>query len=459
MPAVDADFLRRLRAAAGATSVLDAPADRHVYGGDNSRLHQLPAAVVLAQDEAQLQSVVALAAERRVPITARGRGTATTGAAVPVEAGIVVSFERMDQLLRIEPDDRLAVVEPGLLNGALQQALAPAGFFWPADPTSAPYSTVRGNLACNAGGPRTVKYGASRDNLLASRAISGYGELIESGHRTSKTAVGYDLCRLYCGAEGTLGLITQATLKLTPAPSARRALRALYRDEAAACRAVAAIMAQPVTPSALEFMDAGALALVRRDPAVQLPDGQALLLLEVDGHPEELERAATAVETAAAVEGLVEWSAATDPSQAAGLWAARKALSPMLRSVAPKKINEDVVVPVSRLPRLLEGLRELASRHALTIVNFGHAGNGNVHVNLLYDPADASQAAAAQNCLAEVFEWVLDLGGTLSGEHGIGLLKRDFMSRAVAPATLQLMRQIKQVFDPAGIFNPGKVLP
>lgn len=458
-PTLEPALRARLREAAGAAALLTDLADRHVYGGDNSRLHALPLAVVLARDEAQLQAVVALAAEAGLAITARGRGTATTGAAVPSESGIVVSFERMDGIVAIEPDDRLAVVQPGLLNGRLQQALAEQGFFWPPDPTSAPFSSIGGNLACNAGGPRTVKYGASRDNLLGLRVICGRGELIESGHRCSKTAVGYDLTRLLCGAEGTLGLISQATLRLSPLPTARQALRALYRDADAACRAVAAIMAQPVTPSALEFMDGGALALVRQHPSVQLPAGEALLLLEVDGHPEELARSAAAVAQAAAVDGLIEWSAATDAAQAEGLWAARKALSPMLRQVAPKKINEDVVVPISRLPALLQGLKLLSQRHGVRIINFGHAGNGNVHVNLLYDPAQTGQQAAAEACLSEVFEQVLALGGTLSGEHGIGLLKRDFMTRALPVGTLQLMRQLKAVFDPAGIFNPGKLLP
>jgi D-lactate dehydrogenase len=456
---LDASTISALRRVVGAGALLTDVADRHVYGGDNSRLHAMPDAVVLAASEEQLQALVAFASDRAIALTARGRGTATTGAAVPIAGGIVVSFERMDRLVRIESDDRLVVVEPGLINGELQRQLASGGFFWPPDPTSSPYATIGGNLACNAGGPRTVKYGASRDNLLAMRVVTGRGELISSGSRSSKTAVGYDLCRLFCGAEGTLGLISQATLKLTPAAPARRALRALYADAHAATRAVARIMAQASTPSALEFLDAGALALVRRDPAVQLPPGDALLLLEVDGHPDELTRAAAAVAAAAAVEGLLEWAEAGDPQQAQALWAARKALSPALRQVAPKKINEDVVVPVSRLPLLLEGLQQLAARHQITIINFGHAGNGNVHVNLLYDPAVAGRSAAAQACLADVFELVFELEGTLSGEHGIGLLKRQFMTRAIPPATLALMHQIKHVFDPAGIFNPGKLLP
>lgn len=459
MVTVPTDLIHRLTALLPAEALLTDPADCLAYGFDNSKRHGQPLAVALPTEAGQVVAIVRACRDASVAVTARGRGTGTTGAAVPPAGALVVSFERMNRLLAIDPAQRSATVQPGVLNGELQSAVKASGFFWPPDPTSAPYSTIGGNLACNAGGPRTVKYGASRDNLLGLRVICGRGELIESGHRCSKTAVGYDLTRLLCGAEGTLGLITQATLRLSPLPRARQALRALYRDTGAACRAVAAIMAQPVTPSALEFMDGGALALVRQHPSVQLPAGEALLLLEVDGHPEELARSAEAVASAAAVDGLVEWSAATDTAQAEGLWAARKALSPMLRQVAPKKINEDVVVPVSRLPALLESLQALSAEHSLRNINFGHAGNGNVHVNLLYDPAQPGQQAAADACLAAIFERVLALGGTLSGEHGIGLLKRDFMTRALPPPTLQLMRQLKAVFDPAGIFNPGKVLP
>ncbi|MCB1607029.1 MAG: FAD-binding protein [Xanthomonadales bacterium] len=435
-------------------------ASRWTYGYDNSKQHGLPDAVVLPRDGAQLQALVRWAAANRVPLTARGRGSATTGAAVPVNGGVVVSFERMNQILEVSIEDRLAVVQPGVLNGDLQQALAPHGFFWPPDPTSAAYSTVGGNLACNAGGPRTVKYGASRDNVLGLTVVTGDGELLRSGSRTTKGSVGYDLTRLLVGAEGTLGLIVDATLKLIPLPRRRRPLRALYADVSSAALAVSRLMAQPTTPSALEFMDSAALALVRQDPNVRLPEqGAALLLLEVDGDEDDLDRAQRAVEAAACGPGLVEFAAATDEEEASRLWAARKALSPCLRAVAPNKVNEDVVVPVSKIPALVDGLARLSERFGVRIVNFGHAGNGNLHVNLLYDHADPDQRAAVAACLPEVFALVFELGGTLSGEHGIGTAKRAFMRQALSAQTLAMMEGVKQVFDPAGIFNPGKVLP
>ena len=439
--------------------------ERLTYGYDNSRRQALPGAVALPADAAQVQALVRACRVHRVPIVARGRGTNTTGAAVPVAGGVVVSFERMQRILDIRPGDRCAVVEPGVLNGDLQRALAPHGLFWPPDPTSADYSTVGGNLACNAGGPRAVKYGASRDNVLALTAVTGAGELVRCGSATTKGATGYDLQRLLVGSEGTLALIVEATLRLTPLPAQRRALRALYRDVDSTAAAVARLMAQPVTPSMLEFMDGDALALARGHMRAQtgssdLPeDAGALLMLEADGDADTLPAAVAALQAAAEGPGCLGVEPAADAAARERLWAARKALSPALRTLAPGKINEDVVVPVSRIPDLVRGVRALADEFALPIVCFGHAGNGNLHVNLMYDPADADQSARAQAAMARVFTLALSLGGTLSGEHGIGLAKRDFMPQAIDAPTLALMRAIKAAFDPDGILNPGKLLP
>ena len=372
----------------------------------------------------------------------------------------MVSFERMDRILQVRPGDRCAVVEPGVLNGDLQAALAPHGLFWPPDPTSAAFSSVGGNLACNAGGPRAVKYGASRDNVLALTAVTGTGEVIHCGTETTKGATGYDLQRLLVGSEGTLALIVQASLRLVPAPTARRALRAIYRDVSSAALAVARLMAQPVTPSMLEFMDGQAVRLAREVGGADLPpDAGALLMIEADGEEAMLSHDIEALKRAAAGEGLLALDDAADEAARQRLWAARKALSPALRTLAPGKLNEDVVVPVSRIPELVGGVRELAIACALPIVCFGHAGNGSLHVNLMFDPADELQAAQASAAMSQVFALAIRLGGTLSGEHGIGMAKRDFMTEAVDPATLALMRQIKSVFDPDGILNPGKLLP
>ena len=436
------------------------PGERLAYAYDNSRRESLPDAVALPVTREQVQALVRACFTQRVPVTGRGRGTNTTGASVPVHGGVVVSFERMNRILDIRPGDRCAVVEPGVLNGELQAALHAHGLFWPPDPTSAAFSTIGGNLACNAGGPRAVKYGASRDNVLALTAVTGTGELIHCGTATTKGSTGYDLQRLLVGSEGTLALIVEATLKLTPLPPQRRVVRALYRDVASAAQGVARLMAQPVTPSMLEFMDGDCVRLARDVGGADLPpDAGALLMIEADGDAETLPHAVEALMRASEGDGLVSLDDAADDVSRERLWSARKALSPALRTLAPGKINEDVVVPVSRIPQLVEGVRDLAAEFALAIVSFGHAGNGNLHVNILYDPADPAQLERAQAALARVFALTLSLGGTLSGEHGIGLAKRDFMPQAIDPATLSLMRQIKAAFDPAGILNPGKLLP
>jgi D-lactate dehydrogenase len=448
-----------LRAELGADGLMLDVSDRLVYGYDNSRRQALPDAVALPTTAAQVQAIVRLCRAHKIPVVARGRGTNTTGASVPIAGGMVVGFERMNRILDIRPGDRLAVVEPGVLNGDLQAALREHGLFWPPDPTSAPYCTIGGNLACNAGGPRAVKYGATRDNVLGLSAIAGNGELLRFGAATTKSATGYDLSRLLIGSEGTLALIVQATLKLTPIAPQRHALRAFYVDTVAAAQAVSRLMAQPATPSMLEFMDSECLRLVRTVGSVELPDAGALLMIEADGDAASLPAAVSALQRAANGPGCLGIDSAPNEAARENLWAARKALSPALRTIAAGKINEDVVVPVSRLAALVERTGAIAAANALKIVCFGHAGNGNLHVNILYDPENADQSARAEQALAQVFAAVAALEGQLSGEHGIGLSKREFMPLVVDTASLAAMRAIKGVFDPDGILNPGKLLP
>ncbi|WP_236848768.1 FAD-binding oxidoreductase [Candidatus Thiodictyon syntrophicum] len=449
-----------LAAIAGPGRLLTDPADCWPYGYDNSRRQALPQAVVFAADTGQVAALVRLCAAQGLPLIARGRGTGTTGATVPDRGGVVLSFERMNRILRIAPGDRLAICEPGVVNADLQRAAGAAGLFWPPDPTSAAVCTIGGNLAYNSAGPRAVKYGTPRENTLGLTAVTGLGEPIRTGVLTTKGVVGYDLTRLIIGSEGTLALITQATLRLTPLPEATRTLRAAYRDIQSAAAAVATLMAQPVTPCALEFMDAAAIAMVRGYAAVDVPAATgALLMIEVDGARAGIEDAAAALAAAARNEGLLEVRHARDAAEVQALWRTRRALSPALRQVAPKKINEDLVVPVSRLAEFIDGLARLARETGIRIVNFGHAGNGNIHVNLLMNPDDPAEMARAHACLDAVFSLTLGLGGTLSGEHGVGLEKRDFVDRELDAPTLAVMAAIKQALDPAGILNPGKALP
>ena len=453
-------LIQQLETVAGPGRLLTDPADCWPYGYDNSRRHALPQAVAFACDADQVAALVCLCAETGLPLVARGRGTGTTGATVPDRGGVVLSFERMNRILRIAPGDRLVVVEPGVLNEQLQQAVALHGFFWPPDPTSAATCTIGGNLAYNSAGPRAVKYGTPRENTLGLRAVSGRGEHLRTGVQTTKGVVGYDLTRLIIGSEGTLALITEATLKLVPLPESRRTLRAAYRDIHTAAAAVSAIMAQPVIPCTLEFMDGSAIEMVRSYAGIDVPpETGAILMIEVDGPEACIDLAVRALESAARNPGLLECRRAEDSTEVAALWKTRKSLSPALRHIAPKKINEDVVVPVSHMGEFIEGLERLSRETGIRIVNFGHAGNGNIHVNLLVDPDEPDEMAHAYACLDCVFDLVLGLGGTLSGEHGVGLEKRDYVAREIEPATLRLMADIKDRFDPAGILNPGKALP
>ncbi len=454
------DILTSLSGIVGDRQLLSDPADCWPYGYDNSRQHHLPEAVVFPATHENVIEIVRLCNDNRIAVVARGRGTGTTGATVPLHGGLVISFERMDRIIDIDPDNRVAVVEPGVTNQRLQDAVAKHGFFWPPDPTSAAYCSIGGNLAYNSAGPRAVKYGTPRENTLGLRAVTGSGDEINTGVYTTKGVVGYDLTRLLIGSEGTLAIITRANLKLSPLQETKRTMQAIYSDINEASKAVSRIMAQPVTPCALEFIDATAIGMARRYAGIDLPqDAGAMLMIETDGSESSIDAAVACIHDAACTTGLIAFKVAKTVEEVKQLWAARKALSPALRTIAPKKINEDVVVPVSRIPLLISGLESLSKRYAITIVNFGHAGNGNIHVNLLIDPDDPVQMQNAEACLDEVFDLVLRLNGTLSGEHGIGIEKRDFINREIDPVSLRLMQQIKAQFDPNGILNPGKLFP
>ena len=461
MTALDATLLRRLAEVLPPERLLTDPSDCLAYGYDNSKRVAMPQAVAFALAHDEVVAILRLCHEFSTVLVTRGRGTNTTGATVPIHGGIVLSMERMNRILRISPGDRLIECEAGTLNGDVQAEAAKHGLFWAPDPTSAGYSTVGGNLACCAGGPRAVKYGTARDNVLGLRAVTGAGVELKTGCTTTKGVVGYDLTRLLVGSEGTLAVITEATLKLLPRPARIATLRACYADVESAAAAVARIMQQPQTPCALEFMDGEAVRLATEfDAGTRVPDGTgALLLIEVDGDAATIAAAVDAVSAAAHGKGLVELRSAADDAEVQALWACRKALSPSLRKIAPKKVNEDVAVPVTRIPELIAGLGELSRRHAIRIVNFGHAGNGNIHVNLLADPEDPAQMQAIAACLHEVFRLVLSLEGTISGEHGVGIEKRDYVGWEIAADTLEVMRSLKRTLDPKAILNPGKCLP
>lgn len=452
-------WLAALRDLVDPEDLLDDPADCWTYGYDNSRQHSAPQAVVFAREASQIQDLIRFCRAHRTALTTRGLGTNTTGAAVPLQHGIVLSTERMNRLLDIDPREQTARVEPGLINQHLQDAAGEHQLFWAPDPSSAPFCTIGGNLACNAAGPRALKYGTTRDNTLQVRAITGAGESLSAGTLTRKGVVGFDLMRLLIGSEGTLAVFTEATLLLRPRPQALATARAVYADPQHAMAAIEAILAQPNLPCALEFMDAACLDLIRDDGQVDLPENaQALLLIDIDGDADQLPQISAPIAQAASTEQCLDFQIAFGEEERETLWQARRTLSPALRRIAPEKINEDIVVPVTRLAELLQELDRIRTRHAIPIVCFGHAGSGNIHVNLMPDGSE-EQRQIAYGCLDEVFDAVLRLGGTLSGEHGVGMAKREHIARELDPTSLKMMHAIKRDFDPDGILNPGKNLP
>ena len=433
------------------------PVNCYAYAYDNSRKFFPPECVIFPLTTDEIAKTIQLCNQFKIPLTPRGRGTGTAGGSLAEQGGAILSLERMVNIISIDPSNRALVTEPGVLNEAIQAAARPHGFFWPPDPSSAAFSTIGGNLATSAGGPHAVKYGTTRDHVLGLTAVTGKGDIIKTGCYTTKGVVGYDLTRLLIGSEGTLAVITEMTLKLTPLPAGTSGLVAHYQDVNSCASAVVSIMREPQGPSALEFLDSGSLDLIRtRNPELLPDNSQAMLMIEIDGTEHEIQEATAKILAACQNPGLLK---AMPVQNTIDLWRSRKTLSPLLRDIAPKKINEDIVVPVDQIPQLLAGLSALCKQYQIANVNFGHAGNGNIHVNLLIDPDNLEENQRAYNCLDQIFDLVISLNGTLSGEHGIGSEKRPYIGKELNDATLILMKQIKLTFDPNNILNPGKLFP
>lgn len=457
---INPTFLAALQQQLTAEFVLTTPDTCWPYGTDSTQRFFLPQAVVFPHTHEDVEKITDLCNEYRTVLVPRGLGSGAVGGAVPIKPSIVMSMSRMNQIISIDPMNRVMIAEPGITNFAIQQAAKEHGLFWAPDPGSREFCSLGGNLAHNSSGPRAIKYGTVRENTLALTAVTGGGDMIHTGAYTHKSVVGYDLTRLLIGSEGTLATITQATLKLLPLPSKQMTLRALYKNVNGATSAVIQMMRQAELPSALEFMDKTTVELVRKYGGVDLPENaQALLLIGIDGNEHSIQDVLKIIQQAAQHPDLISLDIAHTAEEIHQLWQARRKLSPSLLHIAPKKINEDIVVPVSHLPDLIAGLETLSKQYDIQIVSFGHAGSGNIHVNLMYDPKNPKQAAHVDQCLQEVFSLVLSLKGSLSGEHGIGLNKQAFFSQEIDVNSVNIMRQIKTIFDPNNILNPGKIFP
>ncbi len=457
---MDKAALAALEQAAGPQNVDSAPGARLVFASDASGQRYLPAAVIRATDEAQVARVLAACTAHLVPIVPRGAGSGLTGGALALEGGVVLDMAGLDRIERISPADQTAVVQPGVVTADLQAAAAAEGMYYPPDPASVDFCSIGGNLANNAGGLKAVKYGVTRDYVLGVRAVLPDGRVFVSGTPTIKSVVGYDLTRLLVGSEGTLAVITQATLRLLPQPEAQATLSGFFASLEQAADGVQAVLASGVRPVALEFMDGPSLRAVEEYAGLGLPEGkEAMILVELDGAPEVVERQARDLHGLLAGLGAEPVHLAADRAEADVLWKARRATGPATFRMAGAKLNEDIAVPLSKLAEMVRRIHEVAQRRGLTIPTFGHAGDGNLHVNVMHERDDPAQVEQAWQAVSDIFAHTIALGGTLSGEHGVGTSKLGFVGAEMDPVAIELMRGIKQVFDPAGVLNPHKKIP
>lgn len=444
------------------------PEDLLIYGFDASGLETSPSAVVWPQDVMDVVKVMTYATANSIPVVPRGAGTGMTGGSVPVAASgglgrprgsIILSTEKMNRILDIDKGNMSVLVEPGVINGKLQKELNRHGLFYPPDPASMNFCTIGGNVSENAGGPRALKYGVTRDYVMGLEAVLPDGRIINTGVRTAKGVVGYDLTRLLVGSEGTLAVMTKIRLKVLPVPEDVITLLVMFRDLGQSGTAVKQILVNGIIPRTLEFLDDGAVGAVENYKPVGLPkDVEALLLIELDGHPAAITKDAEKISGICSLLGG-EIIMAEDDAAREKIWEARRSISPALYHLKPSKINEDIVVPRNMIPEMLKRLKGLSAETGIQIVSFGHAGDGNIHVNLMVDKNVKEEYEKAQSLVRDIFRITLDMGGTISGEHGVGLTKADYISMEIQPVELDIMKKIKAAFDPANILNPGKIFP
>ncbi|NLZ17034.1 MAG: FAD-binding protein [Desulfobulbaceae bacterium] len=452
--------LEALREIVGAEHVATSRTDLLSHSFDATQRQFMPNVVVHPHTTEEVAAIVQLAACHCLPILPRGAGSGFTGGALPVRGGIVLVLTRMNRILEIDSDNLIAVVEPGVVTARLQEAVERVGLFYPPDPASKEFSTLGGNVAECAGGPRCVKYGVTRDYVLGLTVVTPDGAIIHTGGRTIKNVVGYDLTRLFVGSEGTLGIVTKIILRLLPKPASKRTMLATFADIDGAAEAVSTIIRGKIIPTTLEFMDASAIKCVRGLPGIDLPENcQALLIIEVDGEAAQLTPQLNRIVELIQPLGLLQASIARDADEAEALWRVRRSVSPSLRKLGPNKFNEDIVVPRARVPEMIRALDDISSRLDLPIINFGHAGDGNIHVNVMVDLREPGMEARVQEALADIFRTTIALGGSVSGEHGIGLAKQPYIAFELDSPTLAVMRSIKAALDPQGIMNPGKIFP
>jgi glycolate dehydrogenase FAD-linked subunit len=455
---ISTTLLNRISGIVGKKYLLTTHKEMVEFAADATKITHMPDVVAFPENSEQISRILKLATENGFPVVPRGAGTGMSGGAIPVRGGVVLAMDRLNRIISVDRDNLIAKVEPGVITADLQQAVEDLGLFYPPDPASLKVSTLGGNIAECAGGLRAVKYGVTRDYVLGLTMVLPTGEIIKTGVETRKGVAGYDLVRLIAGSEGTLAVITAMTLRLVPKPETKRTMVAYFENVSLAVQTVSEIIRNKIVPAILEFMDRLCIDCVREEMHLDLPENAgAMLLIEVDGTPELVAHQARIVENLCGQCGAMAFKAAKDHESAEALWEARRNVSPSLLKLRPHKINEDIVVPRSRLAELVSFLKTVSMEYDPPIPAFGHAGDGNIHVNIMLDKEDPVQLKNGQSIVKALFKKVIDMGGTITGEHGIGITKSPYLEMEIPVEGIQLMKRIKKAFDPEGILNPGKI--
>ena len=455
---IEKKVLSSLKAIVGKDNVHTDKSDKITHSYDATRKSYLPDVVVYAESAEQVSEIVKLANSHLIPLIARGAGSGFTGGTLPIKGGIVLVLTKMDRILGIDTDNLIAVVEPGVVTSALQKEVEKVGLFYPPDPASKDFSTLGGNVAECAGGPRCVKYGVTKDYILGLEVVTATGEIIRTGGKTLKNVVGYDLTKLFVGSEGTLGVVTEIILKLLPKPEAKKTMLVQFETIHGAARGVAEIIRAKIIPTTLEFLDAATISCIRDISPFPLPEEcRAILIIEVDGDGEVIERQAARIMEVIQPLGVLDTRIASTAEESEKIWQVRRNVSSSLRKVNPDKFNEDIVVPRSKVPEMISALEGLSEKYGVPIVNFGHAGDGNIHVNIMVDLAEEGMEDTVHKVMNEIFRSALALEGSISGEHGIGTSKMNYLGMEIDSATVGYMQRIKTAFDPNNILNPGKI--
>lgn len=443
----------------GKKNVLHTLEDRICYSYDGSKQKYIPDIVVRPQSAQHVSDILRFAYEQEIPVYPRGAGSGLTGGAVPVKGGIVLDFTQMNRIAEISPEDLTATVEPGVVTHTLQSEVAKHKLFYPPDPASAPFSTIGGNVAECSGGITGLKYGVTRDYILALEIVLANGSIIHTGRKTLKSVTGYDLTRLFVGSEGTLGVFTQVTVKLLPLPEKIETILVFFARTQDAVQSASQIIFNNLLPRAMEFIDKSSIDCVKGyKQEIQIPtEVNAVLLIDVDGRESSVKAEASLIEKIVRENNALSVVSAKSPKERDTLWEVRRAISPALYNIAPYKINEDICVPRSRILEILERIGSIHKQYpSLKVASFGHIGDGNIHVNVMYDKGE-QQRVLAERMIEKILRNTVEVGGTISGEHGIGNVKSAFLSLEIPPMELGIMKNIKQMFDPKGILNPGKM--